>query len=311
MSDWAASIPEEKREDALERYAAAKTVEDKVKVLISVHPRGYVNLEPVQNLDDYFRYVRLCSNDLTWFRGESKDHMELKPRLYRGVADKDIAKQYQKEREAFREFRRRGRSLASQIEIDDIWSWYFLIQHYGGMTRLLDWTTDAAVALYFALEGPSNGENPIVISLQAAVLTSYAFEAADAHDDASSHVLYPGEGDTEKWMNSITSDSNKMDNDMPEAPIPLLPPYADDRIRSQSSCFTLFGKGISGFVMDGTEIVCPTCRQKMVHRMLIDGSKNNALRTELKRVGVTSGKVYPGLDGLAKEITEEVFGSIK
>lgn len=34
--------------------------------------------------------------------------------------------------------------------VESYWSWLFQMQHYGVPTRLLDWSRDALVALYFA-----------------------------------------------------------------------------------------------------------------------------------------------------------------
>jgi hypothetical protein len=42
-------------------------------------------------------------------------------------------------------------SLADVTIIDDEWSSYFLMQHHGAPTRLLDWTDGALIALHFAV----------------------------------------------------------------------------------------------------------------------------------------------------------------
>lgn len=308
MEDWLDDVPEIDREKVKDLYSKAKTFEEKLNVLKEWHPKRYVNLDPIRNLENYFKYIRHASNEATWFRGESRDHGHLIPKLYRNIDDDKIIKQHEKERKYYLEFRRRARALAPSVDPNDTWSWYFLIQHYGGPTRLLDWAQDAAIALFFALDTDrDNTENPIVTLLSPMVLTDYAFKEIGKEKSIRGTVLYPGEAPTERWITNITEESDPLDEKMPNSPIALLPPHSDPRITAQKSCFTLFGKQIYGFHNNGKDIICPCCDRKIIYKLVIDGHKKNDLRKELSRIGITSGKVYPGLEGLCKEISEEVF----
>ncbi len=308
MRDWINDVPETDREKVRGLYEKAKTFEATIDVLKTWHPKGHLNTDPIKNLEEYFKYIRVCTHDFTWFRGEPKDYGSLIPKLYRNMEGDNILEQQIKERHYFFEFQRRARPLAAEISVDDQWSWYFLIQHYGGPTRLLDWTQDAAVALFFALDTDrENTDDAIVICLTPTVLLEYVFNELGHEAIVSDKVLYPGEEPTNKWIANISESNDPTIWDLPSSPIALLPPHLNPRISAQRSCFTLFGKKTDGFYKEGKQIVCPTCGQQIFGRLVIDGKSKNDLRKELARIGITSGKIYPGLDGLCKEITGEIF----
>jgi len=310
--DWIDEIIEKDKDKVRKLFNNAKTIEDKSRVLQDWHPQAFANLKPIKNLEEYFKYIRFSANDSTWFRGESMDHGQLIPKLYRGVDQKDIEEQLVKEQKYFLEFRRRAQAFVPSVQPNDTWSWYFLIQHYGGATRLLDWTQDAAMALFFALDSNRDSlNNPIIALLSPTVLIDYAFVEIGASTKKSGSMLYPGEHSTFKWITNILAESKLSQDEIPNSPISLLPPYSDPRIIAQRSCFTLFGKEINGFNKNGEHIVCPCCGRRIISKLVIDGREKNNLRKELTRIGISSGKVFPGLDGLAKEITEEIYNNKK
>src|SRR6516164_9147939 len=88
------------------------------------------------------------------------------------------------------EFKRRGGQLTAEKPADR-WEWYFLMQHYGAPTRLLDWTDGALIALYFAVRphvesDEFEGKNAVVWALDPGCLNDLSLEATNGG------VLSPG-----------------------------------------------------------------------------------------------------------------------
>ncbi len=105
------------------------------------------------------RRWRVPNNKELWFRAEDSAHKEthLQPGLYRpkvsAARQPSVAKLLELENDLYEEFGRCATQLSDARAQSDDWEWdsYFLMQHHGVPTRLLDWTDGALIALHFAV----------------------------------------------------------------------------------------------------------------------------------------------------------------
>src|SRR5260370_33600903 len=110
-------------------------------------------IEAIQRLetfeDPYEGHIR------HWFRGQAKEKWPLIPKLHRIFNKSDEETILDAEKQMVRDFRLMSYSIRDGRETPE--DLYFLQQHYGVPTRLLDWTTNPLVALFFACQSELSG----------------------------------------------------------------------------------------------------------------------------------------------------------
>lgn len=197
------------------------------------------------------------SNETLVFRGHASTSYELKPGIGRKNYSEDI------ERKVFYDFKRQYFSYTSERPISDM-GILFLAQHYGLPTRLLDWTYNPMISLYFACESKPNDDGCIfVVSLREIFF-------ADSDDDRSAPQ-------TLREIMSI------------KKPMYVVPNYTDARYKNQKALFLLCNMPYRKFTaIKKTFIIKKESKEKILN--------------DLALLGYDKTLVYPLLDSLSSDI---------
>lgn len=224
-----------------------------------------------------------------WFRGVPKASYELKPSVFRSRSSPaDLADD---ERHSFRDFRLWSAGMIPiGRTLEDL---YFQQQHHGLPTRLLDWTTNALIAMYFAVEKHPN-ESAAVYAMDAYGLGENEYLGFDgkkrkaggfavSNNDPNS-LLAVALADIVQWRKDVSP---------PEFIFPVRPAFTDVRMQVQRSCFTYHPPS----VQELTEKQNPSLR-----KLVFSASVKKAIKERLLHLGIDHFSVYGDVDSLATTV---------
>jgi hypothetical protein len=234
---------------------------------IAGFPNSDGNNRPVgviRSVTDLLRIVDRELGDGWIYRGHSSCNWILKASVFRHLDGKSRAECIEIERKLLGEFKRRARMFIASPPNSD-WEWLVLAQHFGLPTRLLDWTENPLVALYFAVrdvdgDGPSDG-----------ILFAYKHSG------------------TEVDISTRTDPFTIKSIDL------VRPPHLDRRVIAQRSVFTAESGPTARNQRNGTSL----------SRWYVSQEAVLSIRQELERLGISESTLFPGLQTLAQEIAQD------
>ena len=240
---------------------------------------------------------------MTWYRGQSRN-WPLIPGILRypdggnAGAEAGILNRFKSLSSI-----RMNRPLSSR-------EWYYLAQHHGLPTRLLDWTPNPRIALWFAVQKDNDQDGYIYIIDSARYSYSTLYESTRIENDYYEGIF--GHSDfeySEQWKGQIIS---------------VFPDSYNDRQMRQTSMFTLHlpGKNSSDLIIPRNLIFSKDdIENKSLQWDKIFLEKNHPvsiqiphkykphLRRLLSIEGLHLWDVFPDLDHIATGLKEEIFGN--
>lgn len=251
------------------------------------------------------------------YRGHPSVEYKLIPSIFRKFKQEDDKHEYWKyslsnENEMYMHFIKEAKLYIKNIDDntnEGYLEWMVYAQHFGVPTRLLDFTHNPLVALYFACSKEENKDGAIwIINL----MNYKKFHSKLLKNEANVNKNTT----RNELIYEIISELKNGTLNCSKFPIQFIPYYLDERMSTQASSFLLWGQDERPFedmiekenyinissAKNGVSIEYEGKSEEFILKILIPHEKKKTILEELDLLGVNPKSIFPGLDGIGKYI---------
>jgi len=216
--------------------------------------------ETIHSFVDFHNLIEKFQGENVVFRGMKDASFELIPSVGRlGI---DSLRVKETEVTIFEQFKEQALPHLNFTPRND-WEWLALAQHHGLPTRLLDWTINPLIALYFSVEEECKKK------------------------DSAVYVYVDNQPPVNIGLDEY---KNPLDFPSEEPVLRYTPAHLTSRIIAQSGAFTVHQHVTNGFTSE------------QIYKIVIPNKLRQKLKQQLYRYGIHRGTIYPGLDGISAHI---------
>lgn len=286
--------------------------------------------------DVLFNNVRIVAQ--VWFRGQPSLDLSLRPGLYREKTYVNLRKLsgspkpsdevshrfdelFDLEHELRVDFTSFGHLLNQAREAESAADWYFLMQHHGVPTRLLDWTTNALAALFFALDGYKSRRDETDPSGEAKCTVSVwmvdAYWLSWHLSDEWRAPLLAWSSDAIRYIPPLQTLVDKMEDSkalLPMHAMPIEPPSIHPRVAAQEGRFIIFGR-TEDLVEEEIRLEqmedCSGIEEMRLEQLVYEAEDIDAVLRDLAQLGVSRRTLFPDFSGLADFVKWKHFHKLR